>query len=327
MCCSSPSKARRNSAARGFTLVEMLVVIAIIGILVAMLLPAVQMARESGRRSQCINNLKQIALAAANYESAHDEFPPGYLGPEPPKKAADGSGNLNEEDAQYTGVLAFLLSYMEEQKVADSIPTELLDAHASPPPDDSYWWGNTQGWEASQAKIATFRCPSAPSLVARDKTIVSANTYYDSSGGEVVTEGILHDSIAPGHTNYVGCGGKAGRTGDPVLDRHQGIFVNRRPPVAASEVRDGLSNTLFFGEVVGSVEGTYVAHSWMGSGALVTFFGLGDDGWVRFSSEHAVVQFAFADGSVHPLSKDMDPVILHNLAGMFEGEIVPGDAF
>src|SRR5688500_16220693 len=78
------SQTRRAAAGqiRGFTLVELLVVIAIIGVLVALLLPAVQAAREAARRSSCTNNLKQIGLADLSYEAANGHFVPARLGPD-----------------------------------------------------------------------------------------------------------------------------------------------------------------------------------------------------------------------------------------------------
>ena len=93
----------RQAAPGGFTLVELLVVIAIIGILIGLLLPAVQAARESARRIQCGNQLKQIALAAHNYHSAHKSFPPG----------------VDRWASQRSSVFVFLLPYLEEGSLYD----------------------------------------------------------------------------------------------------------------------------------------------------------------------------------------------------------------
>ena len=83
---------RRHACAKGFTLVELLVVIAIIGVLVAMLLPAVQTAREAARRIQCGSNLKQLGLAVADYESAYAVLPIGQVGTSTPTSPLGGGG-------------------------------------------------------------------------------------------------------------------------------------------------------------------------------------------------------------------------------------------
>ncbi|TWU22713.1 DUF1559 domain-containing protein [Bythopirellula polymerisocia] len=100
---------RSRCTSRGFTLVELLVVIAIIGVLVALLLPAVQAAREAARRMQCQNNLKQIGLAMLNYENTNGELPPGC------RAVADDENRWNVRE----GWGAVILPYMELQTLAD----------------------------------------------------------------------------------------------------------------------------------------------------------------------------------------------------------------
>ncbi len=135
----------------GFTLVELLVVIAIIGILVALLLPAIQAAREAARRSQCSNNLKQISLACLNYESARGKLPTGaFLG----------------EGSAWS---AFILPYLEEGAVFDSLTIGEDE-------NGNYQWGSPGGKEygsvdelgdkyrnirLAETVITAYRCPSA----------------------------------------------------------------------------------------------------------------------------------------------------------------------
>src|SRR5262245_45240345 len=110
--------------ARGFTLVELLVVIAIIGILIALLLPAVQAAREAARRSQCMNNLRQMGLAMLNYEQSYKVFPPSdVMTPDPATGLMTKSLSLS--------VHARLLPFVEESSLRSLVNFSVIYSHAS----------------------------------------------------------------------------------------------------------------------------------------------------------------------------------------------------
>jgi len=152
----------RNSRSAGFTLVELLVVITIIGILIALLLPAVQAAREAARRMQCTNNLKQIGLAIHNYESTFGEYPPAYT-------TSPTKHNL----------ITFLLPYLEQQAVYDKI--DLREHWNSTNVGTGFETSNS---ESTKVDIATLVCPSAP----RGRKYVSdyaANTFFCCDGSSV----------------------------------------------------------------------------------------------------------------------------------------------
>ena len=154
----------RNRTGRprsGFTLIELLVVIAIIGVLIALLLPAVQAAREAARRSQCTNNLKQIGLAMHNYHSTNTVFPMG---------SSMGPANVGQNNAGWTewSAHALMLPYLEQTAVYNAI---------------NFKWAGGYGI-ASQinrtgynARIAAFLCPSDGTAGKRN-----SNSYYASVG-------------------------------------------------------------------------------------------------------------------------------------------------
>jgi prepilin-type N-terminal cleavage/methylation domain-containing protein/prepilin-type processing-associated H-X9-DG protein len=162
----------RSKRRSGFTLIELLVVIAIIAVLIGLLLPAIQKVREAAARMSCGNNLKQIALAAHNYDSTFGSLPPGYLGTKP-------LVGLNDSTAfyfQHVGVLTYLLPYLEANTIYSQLKVN-LDRNTYKLPDSIPWWrydtpppasDPTAGgagrlgldWQMAQAQIRTFMCPS-----------------------------------------------------------------------------------------------------------------------------------------------------------------------
>src|SRR6188472_287845 len=106
----------RRRTSMGFTLIELLVVIAIIGVLIALLLPAVQQAREAARRTQCLNNMKQIGLAVHNYTDAHGMFPLGRVFGKRPTSNSECTSIL--QGCQDTPWFVLLLPFVEQEQFA-----------------------------------------------------------------------------------------------------------------------------------------------------------------------------------------------------------------
>ncbi len=229
---------------RAFTLVELLVVIAIIGILIALLLPAVQAAREAARRSQCANNLKQLGLALHNYHDTHRKFPSLGQG----TRSLEG-GQIEAVNSTY-GYLsgtAMLLPFMEQ----GALYAQLKAPQTSP----SYpaWgpapWNRAGGaYYPHEAEIGTLLCPS------------------DGEGGRNVGP-----YSAQGNTSYNFNTGDRINTGGRGNSQPRGIFGGDSF-VSISEIKDGTSNTIAMSEHVIStawdrrdIHGYYVDNAGDGS--------------------------------------------------------------
>jgi prepilin-type N-terminal cleavage/methylation domain-containing protein/prepilin-type processing-associated H-X9-DG protein len=330
----------RQLGKRGFTLIELLVVIAIIAVLIGLLLPAVQKVRDAAARMSCANNLKQISLAAHNYESAYGVLPTG-------SNVSANSRNVYPEwvipppaAGPYTGVLVYLLPFVEQDavyKVVQALrypngkgappgkPADLFNletvagawAYNTPPFDFNTPGGypqdrgpNGTGYpHIADTRIKTYECPSDSPYVTATGGVVDAHFIY--SGRYFIDYVWDWPSFGKefGRSNYIANGGDYRRA-----DLVGPYAANSKTKM--TDIIDGTSNTIAFGESLGGASqgARDFTMAWFGCGTIYAVYGLPDNtydpvsrrdrGAWSFSSRHTgVIQFGFCDGSVRPLRK------------------------
>ncbi|MEM8945901.1 MAG: DUF1559 domain-containing protein [Planctomycetota bacterium] len=315
---------RRISLA--FTLVELLVVIAIIGVLVALLLPAVQAAREAARRMSCSNNLKNMILAAHNYHDAHGHF-------------CASAELASIEDKQSIGMHIKLLPYIEQANLEELVDS-LLDQTANGTLEEFYALNQELTSTLTQGDMPIYWCPSRDNSEKEEYTSegVAMVTYYGITGGG--RHGNFHD-LEDGHCGDV---------------FHDGVFYPFET-VEMREITDGTSQTLAIGERTYSLRGFFNgAHysggrPWEGGTTRVCSHAAKNMRWgittpeqtgwyvqaeqhppnankvvtfndLFFGSEHpGGAHFAYADGSVHFLNDDISLTLIRNLATRNGGEV------
>jgi prepilin-type N-terminal cleavage/methylation domain-containing protein/prepilin-type processing-associated H-X9-DG protein len=317
----------RFSRSRGFTLVELLVVIAIIGTLVALLLPAVQGARERARQINCASNLHNVALACIQYHDVTGSFPSGWM-------VLESSPGTPVQYAEGWGWQALLLPYLDQRNLHRGMgvtAVSLSGAITNPSLTNPTNPGAAQDFMNNLVvtPLKLFMCPSDTGFTGRGQV------YTD--GDPTKTRKLPRLTFAQGMSNYIGVSGHRRVTG---LTQNTGIFFGNSY-VRLADVPDGSSNTAMIGE-----RDTLYCHSgtWLGTynsldytsldASMVTGYdqprlnapydsfqvqspvGCGEG----FSSLHVGgAQFAFADGSVRYITNGVDYFYVNNSGGVAAG--------
>lgn len=307
-----------RQARYGFTLVELLVVIAIIGILVALLLPAVQAAREAARRTSCTNNMKQIGLALHLYHDTHGKLP--YAGPFPWSTESGGTWS------------AFILPLIEQQNVYDLF-------------DFNQQLSHTTNRAAVTAIVKTYICPSDGSVATAlqggaNCRIQPWNPCNSMAQWYPVSMGPTRDGTSAGNScifcpepypSYCCRGHDYGRGGSTTF---AGMFGQHSTSIKFKEVTDGLSTTIMAGETIPShcsFNGAYsrnfpVAGTSIPMNTMIENDPATDDKWYSacgYKSRHpGGVNFVMGDASVHFFNEAMDYQLYNHLGSRDGGEVV-----
>ena len=324
--------AKQVLCVNGFTLVELLVVIAIIGILVALLLPAVQAAREAARRTQCKNNLKQVGLAVHNFHDAHQKIPPHRL-------TCRGHGTW----------WMILMPYLEMQNAQN-----LVDMGAT---------FYCQNRDAVKTQAAVYYCPSRARSIRMSVSGNSRGGWGQPEGGALSDyamnggDGLLYPFYLDENTGEVANGVSSSTHTDRGDDSSLNgkisgfypctIYTGWKPRLAFRNVTDGLSHTLLIGEKF-----VHPEHEGEDTWGDTSFFNddipstparvagplyplaqsdtdpmvLDDMINMPFGGPHpGLCQFVMCDGSVQTLSSSINTTVLGYLANRYDGESAPKD--
>ncbi len=293
---------------RGFTLVELLVVIAIIGVLVALLLPAVQAAREAARRTQCTNHLRQIGLGIVNYESSKKVLPPG-----------------RETTHEYGVCWSFrLLPFCEEAAIHDAlVPTARVDAEVNS--------------RAMRTPVAIMYCPS--------RRAPAADRDFDNNEAAPLVRGAAAGGDFAGAAGIEARYGHIGDRPVPTIDLARAGPLFTFSKIKIRRIRDGLSKTLAVGErhirPGEQIRRPEMRHKLQGDTAFFagdnwrtvlagTQGGLAatrdDPSEEKFGSEHTdIVQFVLLDGHVQPLQKSIEETTLRLLSTIGDGQVASAE--
>lgn len=321
---------------RGFTIIELLVVITIIGLLIALLLPAVQQARAAARKAQCSNNLKQLTLATHGFHDINGAFPPARLVLDVPRASNDTGTLIGLDEPSW---LVRLLPLLEQTALHQQW--------------DEYQTYGLAPQSARNQALPVFLCPerhSADNAVIGDETVTILFPCGCPGGTQTVPGGAVadyaanHGDLSPGAVGqptdfYWGGNG----TGVIISSRPMGdlslIKRDWRDKVRMADITDGTSNTLLIGEshVPRGEEnktpyngpayfGRHLTnHSRIGGPGVPLAHHRNDQraNLYSFGSSHAgIVQFALADGSVRGVSTAISTRLLGHLANRHDGETV-----
>ncbi len=299
---------RLSRGRSAFTLIELLVVIAIIGILMSLLLPAVQAVREAARRTHCKNNIRQVALAAHMFHDSNERLPAGWIG--------DPADNLPG-----WGWASKVLPFMEQNNLYDTIDFKLAIDH----PSNS---------DVVSVVVPTFMCPTdaAPETVDLVPTVDNGGLPPPSimADPSALAWATPPSTYLVGRANYSGVFGTIEIEDDP--DNGDGVFF-RNSKVRFADIHDGLSHTFLIGERTSD----YGAMTWLGTidwldESMARVVGLADHapnakgGHIDdFRSHHPLgANFAAADASVHLINEEVDLNVYRAWATRW-GREVPAD--